>query len=143
LLFKFSITLILFFSHSAFGHGLQLSFGGSATLKGVTYIFGGYSPKGMESEVFTVKNCGKRIERVIQNQRFSPRSFFPNVVYDNSVWIFGGFEFKPPSNVLGDVLSASDGLSGWKIEAADPSWESREAHGAVLHRNQFYIFWGG
>lgn len=120
---------------------LPSSFGAAVTKNDVAFLIGGFSEAGMHSSVLRVEECGQAIRVLASESPFKKRSFFPVVNGDDRFYLFGGFEWAPPSNVVGDVWSSATGAD-WRMEASDPAWEEREAHGVVRHNGHFYLFGG-
>ncbi len=120
---------------------LPSGFGTVVTQEGTPYLIGGWNESGMTSSVLRVQDCGSIIEVVRESSEWEERGFFPSVHINNLTYIFGGFQYIPPSNVLGDVWM-SPNMTDWDLVAVDPSWEQREAHGVVFHQEEFYLFGG-
>ncbi|NJL54860.1 hypothetical protein HC928_06455 [bacterium] len=120
---------------------LPSAFGAVVSQNGIPYLIGGWNESGMTSSVLRVQDCGSIIEVVRESSEWEERSYFPAIHINNLTYIFGGFQYIPPSNVLGDVWM-SPNMTDWDLVAVDPAWEQREAHGVVFHENEFYLLGG-
>ena len=124
---------------------LPSAFGAVATVRGVPHLIGGWDESkdhhGMRSTVVRVEDCGRSLRVLHRQAPFKPRSFLPATTFNGAIRIFGGYHYAPPSNVLGDIWSSADGFN-WTLDAIDPEWEEREAHGVVDHSGQLFLFGG-
>jgi len=76
------------------------------------------------------------------NAGWSKRYDFGAVVFDNKMWVLGGYD----GSYLNDVRSSSDGASWIKVLDNDPSdttrWSPRANFGAVVFDNKIWVFGG-
>lgn len=56
------------------------------------------------------------------NKIWSPRSYFGCVVFNNKIWVFGGWDTR--GNYKNDVWSSPDGAN-WTLETDSPGWSPR------------------
>jgi hypothetical protein len=70
---------------------------------------------------------------------WSTRYQHKSVVYNNKLWVFGGFDGSSPDPA--DVYSSSDGVT-WNLETSSPGWTGRDAFGAVVFDNKMWIMGG-
>ncbi|MFZ2960367.1 MAG: hypothetical protein WA705_26085 [Candidatus Ozemobacteraceae bacterium] len=82
--------------------------------------------------------------QLISNAPFSSRDCFTTIVYQNKLWLFGGWEgyTKVSSGTMkGDVWSSSDGMN-WTLVNANPAFTPRHVYGSVVFNNQMWIVGG-
>jgi hypothetical protein len=120
---------------------LPSSFGATIQSNGNVYLLGGWSESGMHRSVLSIENGGQVIKKIIDVAPWAGRSYFPAISVNEGIYIFGGFRFLAPSNVLGDIWFSKD-LRNWELKAIDSAWEKREAHGAVYKDGSFFLFGG-
>ena len=74
------------------------------------------------------------------NAAWSARSGHSSVVYDNKMWVMGGYD----GGSNNDVWYSSDGVN-W-TEATDPvngaAWPVRTYHGSVVYENKIWVMGG-
>ena len=117
------------------------AFGGVITEGAQTWIVGGWNQKGMQSSVLHVTKMGHSIELTSTNSTWRKRSYFPIAKIGKKHFLAAGFDYMPPSNVLGDVWSTTN-MTDWDLVAVDPPWEQREAHALVAENNTLYLYGG-
>ncbi len=122
------------------------AFSGNILLKkNVGFMIGGWinvdKKDLMTSSTLRITDCGQTVEDLGKIKNFKPRSYFPISKHNDLFYITGGFEFNPPSNVIGDFWSSND-LKNWDMKAVDANWERREAHATVSHNDSLFLFGG-
>ena len=65
------------------------------------------------------------------------RSNHSSVVYNNQMWVIGGYTTAK----INDVWSSADGLS-WTRKIANAQWTSRYSHASVVYNNKMWIIGG-
>ena len=145
------LLLIIFYLFSTFRHrekeklNLPAFSGNYLFERDVGFIIGGWiNYKGkdlMTATILKITNCGKNIENLGKIKDFKPRAYFPISKHNDIYYASGGFEFNPPSNVIGDFWVSND-LKNWKMKAVDAEWERREAHATVSHNGKLFLFGG-
>jgi len=69
---------------------------------------------------------------------WSTRSYHTSVVYDNKMWIIGGYGVSGPKN---DVWYSSDGIT-WTQATSSASWSARDSHTSVVYDNKMWVIGG-
>ena len=83
---------------------------------------------------------GKDWELITNKAEFGKRRAAASVVFNDKIWIFGGWE-KNDWRLKNDVWYSKDGLN-W-IEAVDSAaWTPRKGHAAVVFNNKIYLMGG-
>lgn len=101
---------------------------------------GGWSGSKFSNSIFELLDNGSW-KRVLDQAPWRPRTYFSAATLDDRIYIFGGFAPRPPSNVLGDVWSSTNGI-GWRQEASDAAWEEREHYGVGVLNEKIYLYGG-
>jgi hypothetical protein len=110
-----------------------------AQLDGRTWLMGGWTGTGLLNDVWSTADAA-HWTRAAAHSDWRPRGFFEAVSLRDRLFLFGGFRYQPPSNVIGDVWSSRDGV-GWTA-APPPPWEEREHFGVVALRDKIVLFGG-
>jgi hypothetical protein len=106
---------------------------------GLTWLLGGWTGTGLLNDIWTTGN-GAEWTRMAASSEWRPRGFFGAVGFQDRIFILGGFKYRPPSNVIGDVWSSRDGVH-WTA-APVPAWEAREHFGVVVLHGKIVLFGG-
>ena len=72
------------------------------------------------------------------NASWIPRQAFELLVFDNKMWVIGGFD---ESNVLNDVWYSSDGVN-WTEATSNANWTARMRFGALTYDNKMWVMGG-
>ena len=73
---------------------------------------------------------------------WSGRRYHSSVVYDDKLWVLGGYRFDGSNNVyLADVWSSSDGAS-WTEETPSDAWSGRSGHSSVVFGGYLWVLGG-
>jgi len=96
-------------------------------------------------ENFTIDTTIKRTrdfrtwETVAKNSNLPKRVFYGAIVFDNKMWLFGGYDGKRYFN---DVWNSVDGMK-WNRVAENAEWSPRNARTTVVFKNRIWMFGGG
>jgi hypothetical protein len=71
---------------------------------------------------------------------WSARSSHTSVVFDNKIWVLGGFTY--PSLYHNDVWYSSDGVN-WTQATANAGWSARCGHTSVVFDNRIWVLGAG
>lgn len=79
----------------------------------------------------------------ISKAAWSPRRDHNLVVFRDKLWLFGGAESSgrvntPPSQILNDVWSSSDGLT-WVRETTTAPWSTLDAKTTLVFKNRIWV----
>ena len=77
--------------------------------------------------------------QVTSNAAFSSRYSHTSVVYDNKMWVMGGFDHVVGR--LNDVWSSTDGIT-WTQVTSSAGWSPRIAFQAVVFDNKMWVMGG-
>lgn len=75
---------------------------------------------------------------VITNAAFSPRQGHASVIYDNKMWVIGGYDTNGPKN---DVYYSSDGLN-WVAATLNAAFSPRHYHTALVYDGKMWVVGG-
>jgi hypothetical protein len=81
----------------------------------------------------------KRWEVLAETSQLPPRVFYGALVYDNKIWLMGGYDGQRYYN---DVWNSADGIV-WKRVAAQTPWSPRNVGAAVVFHHRLWIIGGG
>jgi hypothetical protein len=81
----------------------------------------------------------KRWEVLAETSELPQRVFYGAVVFDNKIWLMGGFDGQRYYN---DVWNSADGAH-WTRAAATTPWSPRIVGAAVVFKNRIWIIGGG
>ncbi len=74
------------------------------------------------------------------NAPWSPRASHSSTVFNNKMWIIGGYSYSS-SSTLNDVWSSPDGIN-WTQVTANANWFPRYRHTSVTFLNKMWVFGG-
>lgn len=86
--------------------------------------------------------------RQTASAQWTPRYGHAAVVFQNEIWVLGGYGDDPDapgtSTVLNDIWKSADGISWTRVTTAAPPnfWSARANHTAVVFNNQLWIIGG-
>jgi len=81
----------------------------------------------------------KRWETVAENSNLPQRVFYGLVVFNDKIWMLGGFD---GTRYYNDVWSSEDGVR-WKQEAGSTAWSARNSGSVVVFQNRIWMIGGG
>lgn len=99
---------------------------------------GNYTNMRMGSRIARTSDF-KRWEVVAENSELPQRVFYGAVVFDNKIWLMGGFDGQRYYN---DVWNSADGVHWARVATATP-WSPRIVGAAVVFKNRIWIIGGG
>lgn len=79
-------------------------------------------------------------ELVTSNAPWSKRRSPVSVVFNNKLWLIGGWN-NDTYTTLNDVWNSSDGVN-WDLVASSAEWSGREGHQVVSFNGKMFIFGG-
>lgn len=105
------------------------------------WFIAGRNPDGVGTATNDVwySNDGYTWTEVTQEAAFPERVWHASVVFDNKIWVIGGYRF---GESLHDVWSSSDGITWSQATAAAP-FSKRDSHSAVVFDNKIWVIGGG
>jgi hypothetical protein len=75
------------------------------------------------------------------NAGWSARVRHRSVVYDNKIWVIGGYDGSYGGSCKNDVWYSTDGVS-WTQATANASWSARAYHTTVVFDNKMWVIGG-
>jgi hypothetical protein len=81
----------------------------------------------------------KRWEIIAESSELPARIFYGAVVFNNKIWLLGGFDGKSYYN---DVWNSSDAVH-WTRVADKSAWSPRNVGAAVVFKNRIWVIGGG
>lgn len=81
----------------------------------------------------------KRWEVLAETSELPPRVFYGSVVFNNKIWLMGGFDGK---NYYNDVWNSTDGVHWLRVAAKSP-WSPRNVGAAVVFKGRIWMIGGG
>ncbi|MDO6472334.1 kelch repeat-containing protein [Maribacter sp. 1_MG-2023] len=91
-----------------------------------------------ETFSFTTRNLQIPETPVTENAAFSERTDHTSVVFDNKIWVIGGYD---GFSYLNDIWQSSDGETWTQITAEAP-FHRRSGHTSVVFNNEIYVIGG-
>ncbi|HDZ04114.1 hypothetical protein LCGC14_0217740 [marine sediment metagenome] len=91
-----------------------------------------------ETFSFTTRNLQISETPVTENATFSERTDHTSVVFDNKIWVIGGYD---GFSYLNDIWQSSDGETWTQITAEAP-FHRRSGHTSVVFNNEIYVIGG-
>jgi hypothetical protein len=82
--------------------------------------------------------------RIVPGQNIDPRSGHASVIFQNGIWIFGGYDPNvrgDKSPYLSDVWHSEDGRTWTPVTDAAP-WKGRRGHQVIVFKDQLYLIGG-
>lgn len=77
------------------------------------------------------------------NAPWAGRGAMSTCVYNNKIWVMGGFTYGAGGNThYADVWSSADGTN-WTQETSNAPWGQRAMHGTVAFQGKMWIIGGG
>ena len=92
----------------------------------------------LTTEVTNPIHDGSSWTRVIESASWSDRSYHASVVFDNKMWVLGGYD---GSSYLNDIWSSADGIS-WTQATANAPWSDRRIHTSLVFDNKMWVLGG-
>jgi hypothetical protein len=80
----------------------------------------------------------KRWQCATESAGWSPRRNHTSVVFDNKMWVLGGWDYSGYRN---DVWYSSDGIN-WVCATESAGWSPREGHTSVVFDNKIWVLGG-
>lgn len=99
---------------------------------------GNYTDMRLSSRIARTSDF-KRWEIMAETSALPSRIFYGAVVFDNKIWLMGGFDGQRYYN---DVWNSADGVNWQRIVAQAP-WSPRNVGMAVVFKNRIWIIGGG
>lgn len=100
-----------------------------------------------ESSVFsfTTKGLNLSATALTNAAAFSPRAYHTSVVFNNKIWVIGGYDGNGVINggvdFYNEVWSSSDGVS-WTLETNAPGFIPRYDHASIVFDNKIWVIGG-
>jgi len=106
------------------------------------WVMGGYDGSDHLNDVWYSSDGASWI-KVLDNDpsdtdRWSPRANFGVVVFDNKMWVMGGYD---GSNYLNDVWYSCDGKN-WSQVTTPPPFSARSNHTSLVFDNKMWVMGG-
>ncbi|NCB02965.1 MAG: hypothetical protein EOM67_12470, partial [Spirochaetia bacterium] len=82
--------------------------------------------------------------RTVPKQAIEPRMDHATVVFDNKIWVFGGYNPNARGNrdtYLEDVWYTEDGIN-WINVTMNAPWQGRRGHEVVVYNDELYLIGG-
>ncbi|MEO0684263.1 MAG: kelch repeat-containing protein, partial [Cyanobacteria bacterium J06649_11] len=93
-----------------------------------------------ESEIYSFRTRGLNFPPYVAiNAPFSDRGDHASVVFDNKIWIIGGY--KTNTGSTNDVWSSHDGVN-WTQVTPNASFSKRSAHQVVVYNDKMWLIGG-
>jgi hypothetical protein len=80
-------------------------------------------------------------EEVTASAPWGARGYLSNVVFNNSMWVMGGFKSWGSLRYMNDVWSSSDGAS-WTLATLEEAWVDRATHTCVVYNDPMWMLGG-
>lgn len=100
--------------------------------------------RSFEQEILPEYTGSMTWEKVTAKASFSRRYDHASTVYNNKIWVFGGYDSTRRGNqdtYMEDVWSSSDG-EHWTLVTDTAQWKGRRGHAAVTFDGAMYIIGG-
>lgn len=100
---------------------------------------GDYPQRVHKQDVWTSED-GKNWDLITQNAEWGPRRSLVSVVFQNKIWVLGGWE-KNNRSYKNDVWHSKDGKN-WTLATSSAGWSPRLGHTAVVFNNKIWVMGG-
>lgn len=90
---------------------------------------------------FTTRNLNFSDNLVVENTAFSARRQHASVVFDNKMWVIGGYDSFSSEGLKNDVWYSDDGAN-WTLAITNAPFSSRSGHTAVVFDNKIWVIGG-
>jgi len=100
---------------------------------------GNYLDLSTGSRIARTSSDLKRWEVVAEQSELPARVFYGAVVFDQKIWLLGGFDGK---NYYNDVWNSSDGVK-WRRVAETSPWTARSNPSAIVFQDKIWLIGGG
>lgn len=94
---------------------------------------------------FTVKGLNVPTTPLTAAAAFSPRAWHTSVVFNNKMWVIGGYNgdgtLNGGTDFFNDVWSSTDGIN-WTLETANAAFSARYDHTSVVFDNKLWVIGG-
>ncbi|MBM1107921.1 hypothetical protein JQC67_17330 [Aurantibacter crassamenti] len=100
-----------------------------------------------ESEIynFTTKEVNLPSAALTTSAPFSTRAGHTSVVFDNKIWVIGGYNGDGSINggvdFFNDIWSSTDGIN-WVLETSNPGFAGRHDHASIVYDNKIWVIGG-
>jgi len=123
--------------------GLRTGFQQYVQLNDAVYALGtsegNYLNLSIGSRIARTSSDLKRWEVVAEQSELPARVFYGAVVFDQKIWLLGGFDGK---NYYNDVWNSSDGIK-WRRVAEKSPWSARTNPSAIVFQDKIWLIGGG
>lgn len=99
---------------------------------------GNYEKFSISTQILRTSDM-KRWETVAETSNLPQRVFYGAVVFQNKIWIMGGYDGKRYYN---DVWNSADGVN-WTRVAENVAWSPRSVGVITVFNNKLWLFGGG
>lgn len=142
------------------------SFGGLVAHDGYMWLLGGgktsYHPFAATSDIWRTKD-GKNWECVNEAAPWEGRIWYDAAVFQNRMWLIGGYQCEPSSRNMSDAWYSYDGITWYEFKAdpelhlrkdeaghpepqpdiiLNPHWSSRHEESLIVNGNKLYMVAG-
>ncbi|MES2356537.1 MAG: galactose oxidase [Pseudomonadota bacterium] len=109
---------------------------------GKIWVLGGgnYTPEYQALNDVWCSEDGIHWTKVTEQAGWSPRIWFSSVVYQNRIWVIGGWSNHPYKN-WNDVWYSADGKS-WKKFTTNRIWKGRHEHSTLVLQDKIWVIGG-
>ncbi|HKQ16464.1 MAG TPA: hypothetical protein VJT80_23810, partial [Steroidobacteraceae bacterium] len=122
-----------------------VSFNGQLWIVGGTTINSNESGGAFSNEIWRSANGIDWTRVATTGPIFSPRDGHCVVVFQNKLWVIGGWDNAPfaggTNTTFADVWSSSDGIA-WTRVTAGPGFEPRAGHAVAVFQNKLWLIGG-
>ncbi|HZE72625.1 MAG TPA: kelch repeat-containing protein [Pyrinomonadaceae bacterium] len=123
--------------------GLRTGFQQYVQLNDAIYALGtsegNYLDLSIGSRIARTSSDLKRWEVVAEQSELPARVFYGAVVFNQKIWLLGGFDGK---NYYNDVWNSSDGVK-WRRIAEKSPWSARTNPSAIVFQDKIWLIGGG
>jgi hypothetical protein len=106
--------------------------GGMGSIDSTTHM-----PSDLKNDIWYSTN-GVNWTEATANAGWSDRACHTSVVFDNKMWVMGGFD---GSNCKNDVWYSTNGVN-WTEATANAGWSARGVHTSVIFDNKMWVMGG-
>ena len=89
------------------------------------------------SNAIFIEAIGSTWQQAVGNTGWSARSSHTSLVYDNKIWVIGGFDRLNKN----DIWYSRDGIN-WVQATDDAGWSARSSHGSLVYDNKMWVLAG-
>ena len=116
----------------------------TVVFKNKIWVIGGVSSSSFgtaESDIWSTSD-GETWTREVTNAPFGARNRFQVLVYNNELYVIGGYQTTGSNRRVNDIWKSSDGINWTEVRSTVHKFSPRMNHAAVVYKDRIYVIGG-